>query len=207
MNNYDYITGAFTKDGDNTNLEVNNLNVSCVTSKNNKFELDSDGNLTVQSLNAKSISNETLLNIMYPIGSIYLSVNDTNPSTVFGGQWEQIKDTFLLGCGDKYTNGVTGGEASHVLTVAEMPNHNHSASTNTAGGHRHTFKGWWTTKGDGSATYACVARATQNDAAEYGSFSTAGDHSHTVTINNTGDGQAHNNMPPYIAVYMWKRIS
>lgn len=207
MNNYDYINDAFTKDGDNTNLEVNNLNVSCITTKNNKFELDNDGNLTVQSINAKSMTADTLLNIMYPIGSIYLSVNDTNPSTIFGGQWEQIKDTFLLGCGDKYENGTTGGEASHVLTVAEMPNHNHSGSTNTAGGHRHTFKGWWTTKGDGSTTYACVARATQNDAAEYGSFSTAGDHSHTVTINNTGDGQAHNNMPPYIAVYMWKRIS
>ena len=63
MNNYDYITNAFTKDGDNTNLDVNNLNVSCITSKNNKFELDSSGNLTVQSINAKSMSAENLINI------------------------------------------------------------------------------------------------------------------------------------------------
>lgn len=204
---FQYIIDAFTKDGNTTNLEVNNLKTSCITSKDNNFELDSNGNLTVKSINAESISPAVLLNAVYPIGSIYMSINETNPSTIFGGQWEQIKDKFLLSCGDTYTNGATGGEATHRLTTSEMPSHNHSAGTNTAGGHRHTFKGWWTTKGDGSTTYACVARTTQNDAAEYGSFSTAGDHSHTVTINNTGDGQAHNNMPPYMAVYMWKRIS
>lgn len=207
MNEYDYITEAFTKEGENTNLEVNNLNVDCITSKNDKFELDSNGNLTVQSLNVQSIATSALLNAMYPIGSIYMSINEANPSTIFGGQWEQIKDKFLLSCGDTYTNGTTGGEATHMLTQSEMPSHNHSAGTNTTGGHRHTFKGWWTTKGDGSTAYACVARSEQADAAEYGSFATAGAHSHTVTINNTGDGQAHNNMPPYMAVYMWKRIS
>lgn len=205
MNEYDYITNAFTKKGENTNLEVNNLNVSCITSKNNKFELDSEGNLNVKSINVESIT--PLLNSFYPIGAIYMSINETNPSTIFGGEWEQIKDRFLLSCGDTYTNGTTGGEASHTLTTKEMPSHSHSAGTNTTGGHRHSFSGWWTTKGDGSATYACVARSQQNDPAEYGSFSTEGNHSHTVTINNTGDGQAHNNMPPFIAVYMWKRIS
>ena len=207
MNEYDYITNAFTKKGENTNLEINNLNVSCITSKNNKFELDSEGNLTVKTLNVESISTSALLNAMYPIGSIYMSVNETDPSTIFGGQWEQVKNKLLSACGDTYQNGTTGGEATHILNTNEIPVHNHVASTNTTGGHRHTFTGWWTTKGDGSTAYACVARATQNDAPEYGSFATAGEHSHTVTVNNTGGGQAHNNMPPYMAVYMWKRIS
>lgn len=207
MNEYDYIVNAFTKEGENTNLEVNNLNLSCITSKNNKFEIDSNGNITAQSINAGSISSQALLNAVYPIGSIYMSINATDPSTIFGGTWEQIRDKFLLSCGDTYQNGATGGEATHVLTTNEIPVHSHVASTNTTGGHRHTFTGWWTTKGDGSTTYACVARTQQADAAEYGSFSTAGDHSHTVTVNNTGGGQAHNNMPPYLAVYMWKRIS
>ncbi len=207
MNNYDYITNAFTRDGNNTNLEVNNLNVGCITSTNNNFELDSNGNLTVNSITANNIIGQAVANAVYPVGSIYMSINATNPSTLFGGQWEQLKDKFLLGCGDIYQNGTTGGEASHVLTTSEIPSHNHSASTNSTGGHRHTFKGWWTTKGDGSATYACVARTQQNDAAEYGSFASAGEHSHTVTVNNTGDGQAHNNMPPYLSIYMWKRIS
>lgn len=203
----DYIIDAFTRDGNNTNLEVNNLNVGCITSTNNNFELDSNGNLTVNSITANNIIGQAVANAVYPVGSIYMSINSTNPSTLFGGQWEQLKDKFLLGCGDIYQNGTTGGEASHVLTTSEMPSHNHSASTNSTGGHRHTFKGWWTTKGDGSATYACVARTQQNDAVEYGSFATAGEHSHTVTVNNTGDGQAHNNMPPYLSIYMWKRIS
>lgn len=203
----DYIIDAFTRDGNNTNLEVNNLNVGCITSTNNNFELDSNGNLIVNSITANNIIGQAVANAVYPVGSIYMSINSTNPSTLFGGQWEQLKDKFLLGCGDIYQNGTTGGEASHVLTTSEMPSHNHSASTNSTGGHRHTFKGWWTTKGDGSATYACVARTQQNDAVEYGSFATAGEHSHTVTVNNTGDGQAHNNMPPYLSIYMWKRIS
>ncbi len=203
----DYIIDAFTRDGNNTNLEVNNLNVGCITSTNNNFELDSNGNLTVNSITANNIIGQAVANAVYPVGSIYMSVNSTNPSTLFGGQWEQLKDKFLLGCGDIYQNGTTGGEASHVLTTSEMPSHNHSASTNSTGGHRHTFKGWWTTKGDGSATYACVARTQQNDPVEYGSFATAGEHSHTVTVNNTGGGQSHNNMPPYLSVYMWKRIS
>ena len=203
----DYIIDAFTRDGNNTNLEVNNLNVGCITSTNNNFELDSNGNLTVNSITANNIIGQAVANAVYPVGSIYMSVNSTNPSTLFGGQWEQLKDKFLLGCGDIYQNGITGGEASHVLTTSEMPSHNHSASTNSTGGHRHTFKGWWTTKGDGSATYACVARTQQNDPVEYGSFATAGEHSHTVTVNNTGGGVAHNNMPPYLSIYMWKRIS
>lgn len=203
----DYIIDAFTRDGNNTNLEVNNLNVGCITSTNNNFELDSNGNLTVNSITANNIIGQAVANAVYPVGSIYMSINATNPSTLFGGQWEQLKDKFLLGCGDIYQNGTTGGEASHVLTTSEMPSHNHSASTNSTGGHRHTFKGWWTTKGDGSTTYACVARTQQNDPVEYGSFATAGEHSHTVTVNNTGGGVAHNNMPPYLSIYMWKRIS
>ena len=203
----DYIIDAFTRDGNNTNLEVNNLTAGCISSSNNNFELDSNGNLTVNSITTNSIIGQAVANAVYPVGAIYLSINNTNPSTLFGGQWEQLKDKFLLGCGDTYQNGATGGEASHTLTSTEMPSHTHSASTNSTGGHRHTFKGWWTTKGDGSTAYACVARTEQNDPVEYGSFATAGEHSHTVTINNTGDGQAHNNMPPYLAVYMWKRIS
>lgn len=204
---YDYIIDAFTRDGNNTNLEVNNLNVGCITSTNNNFELDSNGNLTVNSITANSIGGQAIANLLYPVGSIYLAVNSTNPSTLFGGTWERIQDKFLLGCGSTYSNGSTGGEASHTLTTNEMPSHNHSASTNTTGGHRHTFKGWWTTTGGGTSQYACVSRSELSDAPEYGSFATAGDHSHTVTVNNNGGGQAHNNMPPYLAVYMWKRVS
>lgn len=199
----EYITDAFTREGNNTNLEVNNLNVGCITSTNNKFELDSNGNLTVQSLTVQN--QNTGSNNIYPVGSIYMSVNETNPSTLFGGTWEQLRDKFLLGCGDIYQNGTTGGEANHTLTTGEMPSHNHTATTNTTGAHRHGYNGWWGYAA-GSAK-GSVANERLSDSERWDPFNSAGAHSHTVSINNTGDNQAHNNMPPYLAVYMWKRVS
>lgn len=201
----DYIIDAFTRDGNNTNLEVNNLNVGCITSTNNNFELDSNGNLTVNSITANSIIGNVVANAVYPVGSIYLSVSSTNPSTIFGGQWEQIKDKFLLACGDTYQANTTGGEASHILTTNEMPAHNHTGTTNTTGAHRHGYNGWWTF-GAGNVEGA-IANSRLSDGERWDPFNSAGDHSHTLNVNNTGGGQAHNNMPPYLTVYMWKRIS
>ena len=62
----------------------------------------------------------------YPVGSIYMSVNSTNPGELFGGTWKQIQGRFLLGQGSGYSAGAMGGEASHTLTVAEMPSHYHA---------------------------------------------------------------------------------
>lgn len=61
----------------------------------------------------------------YPVGSIYLSVNSTNPSSLFGGSWTQLKDRFLLAAGTSYSAGSTGGEATHTLKESEMPEHSH----------------------------------------------------------------------------------
>ena len=66
-----------------------------------------------------------LLNKIYPIGAIYMSVDSTDPGTFIGGTWEQIEDTFLLSAGTTYTAGDTGGEATHTMTVDEMPAHRH----------------------------------------------------------------------------------
>lgn len=123
-----------------------------------------------------------MIDMMYPVGSIYLSVNDVDPTTIFGGTWERIKDRFLLGCGDTYTNGSLGGEATHTLTIDEMPTH------------RHSLDGYW---GAGNG----LNGATLNNAA--GNFGTAS----YEPIQEAGGNQPHNNMPPYLAVYMWKRTS
>jgi microcystin-dependent protein len=82
-----------------------------------------------------------VLNHVYPVGSIYMSVVSTSPAELFGGTWEQLKDRFLLGAGDTYTAGDTGGAANHTLTVDEMPSHNHS------------FTGSAVTSGDISANH------------------------------------------------------
>ena len=123
-------------------------------------------------------SNGASLESVYPVGSIYLSVLETNPATLFGfGTWEQIKDKFLLAAGDTYAAGSEGGEATHTLTVDEMPAHTHTANALTTSGGQYYESGHG---GSGSWGFG-------------------------VTTSATGGGQAHNNMPPYLAVYMWQR--
>lgn len=217
MQEHDYIVNAFTKEGANTNLEVNNLKVGCITSKNNKFELDQEGNLTVKSIKAVDgiALNNAILSSIYPVGSIYMNVNSINPGSLFGGVWEQLKDRFLLGCGATYSNGIAGGEASHILSSEEMPWHFHnvSLSTNEAGVHQHGV--WATFTGSSHNHYYDPGDALSNGSnggTKYGnphSIHIAGNHTHSVNGNTVGagGGQPHNNMPPYLTVYMWKRVS
>ena len=268
--------------------------------------------------------------LMYPVGSIYISVNSTSPATLFGGTWEQIEDTFLLAAGSSYTAGDTGGEAIHVLTSDEMPSHKHTftgsqVSTSSAGAHTHTAqsagahthttdsKGAHThtaqsagahthtaqsngahthdkgtmnitgsfrfnpdasnasvdakgtasgafTAQNGQSSWSAVAstsgevslgfdfaanknwtgstssngahtHSTDSQGAHTHSTDSQGNHTHTAqsagshthstdsqgshthtvtasgTISNSGGGTAHNNMPPYLAVYVWKRTA
>ena len=85
------------------------------------------------------ILKENFLNLVYPVGSIYWSSNNTNPGTLFGGTWTQIKDRFILAAGDYYSNGATGGAATVTLTVSNMPSHSHSFTpSGTVGSHTHT---------------------------------------------------------------------
>lgn len=119
-------------------------------------------------------------NLIYPVGSIYMSTVNVNPATLFGGTWEQLEDRFLLGAGTTYTAGDTGGEATHTLTVDEMPSHDHSY---TSGANGINSGGQIPQRGFGSGTTS------------------------TLSVGSAGDGAAHNNMPPYIVVYMWKRLT
>lgn len=146
-----------------------------------------------------------LLDNIYPIGSIFISTNTTNPSTYFGGTWERIKGRFLLAADDStYKIGSTGGEATHTLTTAEIPSHNHTGSTNSTGAHRHDL--YYRTVYSAGDDYNAVCRPSAGTAiSNY--MDSAGNHKHTFTTANTGSGNAHNNMPPYLVVYIWKRIS
>ncbi len=151
---------------------------------------------------------------MYPVGSIYLSVNSTNPATLFGGTWVQLKDRFLLGAGSSYTNGSTGGAATVTLQSSQIPAHNHKATFGSgkaasAGSHKHTIGADY--DGAGGSGYATIHKATTGAQYMAGTTSSNGSHTHTVTgsvsVQNTGGGGAHNNMPPYLTVYMWKRTA
>ncbi len=81
-----------------------------------------------EQLENMSTTAETLLKA-YPVGSIYISIKPTNPSELFGGEWAPMKDRFLLGVGDIYkvVNDI-GGEATHKLTVNEIPYHTHQVT-------------------------------------------------------------------------------
>lgn len=132
----------------------------------------------------------TFLNLVYPIGAIYLSLSSTNPGTLFGGTWEQLKDRFLLGAGDSYSVGGTGGEATHTLTEAELPNIQGTLPHMAYGEYKLT--GVFTFDTGGNSNYEAKNSDTKNS---------------SRYLMNFGNNEAHNNMPPYLTVYMWKRVS
>jgi hypothetical protein len=124
--------------------------------------------------------------LVYPVGAIYMSTVATNPSTLFGfGTWERIQDTFLLAAGSTYSAGSTGGEATHTLTEGEIPAHRHTITYPNAGG----------PYGDAAIGYPESSNTTKTWLAEM------------CKTESVGGGTAHNNMPPYLAVYVWKRTA
>ena len=152
---------------------------------------------------------ETTLQRVYPVGSIYMSTVTTNPAELFGfGTWEAMPAGRVLLAqgqsewGTNYTAGSKGGEATHQLTVGEMPEHRHSGSISSAGEHKHAIQ----CKGESGASNGVSSWYARNwQRTEY--TDSTGNHSHTVTINNAGNNEGHNNIQPYIAICIWKRIS
>ncbi|MGI6117844.1 MAG: phage baseplate protein [Bilifractor sp.] len=125
------------------------------------------------------------LESVYPVGAIYISTVSTSPATLFGfGTWEAIEGKFLLASSDTYTAGSTGGEATHTLTGAEMP------------AHSHRVKGW---------AYKVTPVTTSSQTAPTWPITQHDNYSGRTDM--AGSTQPHNNMPPYLAVYMWKRTA
>lgn len=173
----------------------------------------------------KPTSMQSIADMIYPIGSIYMSANSTSPAILFGGTWIQIQDTFLLTAGSTYSAGDTGGSTihtpegtlsggavgNHTLTVAEIPQHTHSYLKPTL-------------------QYGSSSETTDNITPQVnssGSGTTGGFYSDRWSntalrsVNNTGGGGAHNHsftqpiftgtaqntMPPYLVVYAWQRTA
>ena len=179
------------------------------------------------------------LDSIYPIGSVYISINHTNPGTIFGGTWERFGNgKVLVGVDENDTDFSTvehsGGEKEHALTTAEMPSHSHGLNNHTHSLNNHTHNlGTLTTsqhEGHRHATYRTqnAASGTARYAAQYsannpGETELGGQHTHTISGttqgNNgstgvssgnttaTGSGESHNNLQPYITVYMWLRTA
>ena len=170
---------------------------------------------------------------VYPVGSIYMSTASTSPAVLFGGTWEALdQGRVLIGANATYPAGSSGGSESVTLTSSQIPQHSHTASAESAGGHTHS-RGSMDIKGKTQMgvldSYRALEGAFYSGASEYGvrpnangnypsvsfqasknwsgSTSSSGDHSHTVTIGNAGGGGSHSNMQPYLSVYMWKRTA
>ena len=139
---------------------------------------------TTQHLLLNADIREQFLDFFYPVGSFFLSSDSRDPAETFGGTWEKISDRFLVGAGNKYKLNSRGGEEEHVLTEAEMPNHNHVIEPY---GGRFAWGGDFTKDGPASGN---------------GWRSELSKH----VTSKVGGGKAHNNMPPYLAVLIWKRI-
>ncbi|MBQ3330800.1 MAG: hypothetical protein IJG87_06440 [Ruminococcus sp.] len=143
------------------------------------------------------IRGRTIADLIYPVGSIYMSVNSISPAALFGGTWEQIEDTFLLSAGSTYTPGNTGGSATHAHTTG-----NCTLTVNQIPSHTHGLKGWRYGHNQKYDNY-CASYTQLSDAASSNTpiLATGGGQAHNH--GNTGDGSS---LPPYLVVYMWKRV-
>lgn len=133
--------------------------------------------------------------LIYPVGSIYMSVNNTNPGTLFGGTWEQIKDRFLLSAGSTYTAGNTGGSATHTHTLTN--------------GYAQATYNWISNENRLVLNHKTVGayianRYTTTAAPSYIDQNLGGI---TDAISLGGNTDSSSNMPPYLVVYMWVRTA
>lgn len=165
--------------------QKSSVGVNCLPSQSDVLQLGESAWLTAQGA--------------YPVGAIYLSVTDVNPAALFGGTWERIaQGRFLIGAGANAANttdywgsypagaenfpaGEMGGEVKHTLTVDEMPSHSHPERLEWS-----NIKAWGLT-GTGQDANAVVDQGNSTE--------------------STGGGKPHNNLPPYLVVFMWKRVS
>ena len=172
-----------------------------------------DGNVTVAGQLAAvslTVGGRTLLDLLYPVGSLYLSAAETDPGTVLGGAWQRIEDRFLLAAGQTYAAGTTGGQAALTLTEQQLPAHIHHVegftsvdSTTHDHGVPNIAQG-----GSGSGAYA-ESWGGGSGSRELRSDAICINHDHTVDMDSqsAGGGQPFDILPPYLAVYVWQRLS
>ena len=185
----------------------------------------------------QNLLQQEIVNLIYPVGSIYMSLNSTDPATLFGGTWTAIEGRFLIGSSSSYTAGTTGGSAtinlahSHTtnagttgetaITVEQMPWHGHQVRAhNNAGttGTAYYYNGATKTNSTAAQSPNLTWKGTTFKAAQSGAGDQVGG------ADPVGGGQAHthsqvsvgtdsqlsssqSNMPPYLAVYMWRRTA
>lgn len=194
-------TSGGTSSGDIADNSVTTQKIADGAVTESKLSEDLKGKI-----NNSSSGTNINFNDIYPVGSIYMSVNSTNPSELFGGTWEQIKDRFLLGAGVGYAAGETGGEEKHTLTIDEMPAHSHKLVT------AHSTPMLSDDKNNiirSTNVNKYIAGNGTNGSSSFYTYVLLADNSNTTpsagVSETVGKGKTIDIIPPYLAVYMWRR--
>ena len=214
--------------------------------------IDALGGTKDDRANAPSIRavKEDVFNLIYPVGSIYMSVNNVSPATLFGGEWESLENRFLVGAGSGYSAGSKGGSDSADITHTHNMEHTHTMAHTHSMNHTHPFNlpdhqhisstGYDQNEFYWAQAYGSEVVDTQNayvvkpsyqqlgkarlalTSGVYGavggntgasSAGFTGDASTSTTSGssaaNTGESSkgSISTVPPYLAVYMWKRVA
>lgn len=165
---------------------------------------------------------QTIIDSIYIVGQIVEYASNVNPNDLYPWQtWEQIKDVFTLASGDKYSIGQTGGVSTVTLTVAQIPEHIHTASVQNASltgrinGSANSSNGYNSNPLSGSGVFSGSGAFNgygeggewNRGTATWAGLNFGGTHNHDISIETTGGGEAHNNMPPYLVTIKWKRTA
>lgn len=197
------LTAIKTVDGAGSGLDADLLDGYNTGNNSGNIPI-SNGNLNTN-LNAEKVGGYTvasLLSAMYPVGSIYMSISPVNPAGLFGGTWESLPDKFLVGAGTTFGAGSSGGAMTHIHSIAA---HLHGLAAGFAMISMYTGYNYikriavaaWTDNQKTTGTYSASATSNSYGAALGG-----------TTDNNAAQNTSDvSHLPPYLAVYMWKRTA
>lgn len=191
--------------------------VGKVSEADKTFEVAEDWDVRVYGKLLKDYI-QSFIKTMYPVGSIYMSVNATNPSAYFGGTWVawgagRVPVGINTADGNFNTVEKAGGAATVALSAAQMPAHTHGAGTlknASNGAHTHNLQNQKAAWGvDGGGNRVLVDATSGYTAVTNKKTTSAGGHAHTISgaTASAGSGSAHSNLQPYIVCYMWKRTA
>lgn len=142
------------------------------------------------------------IDLIYPIGSIYMSVINNSPEQLFGGKWQQIQDSFLLACGTNHQAGETGGTETHTHNYGIQAG-GYYCETGLVENDNAGILSYNTSNTPSKTGWSSVGSMTMkmNNGVEASSKSSSATHYRSI-----GNTSYTNNMPPYLAVYVWKRV-
>ena len=176
--------------------EKNSVGINCLPTKTKSLEIK----------DKVIINDKLLIDLIYPVGSVYISTNNVSPQTFFGGTWEAFATgRTLVGIDTSQTDfnpvGKTGGAKTHTLTVAQMPSHEGHMYDNF------NDTGWVDRGGDTNSYYLNVTGSAGYGKYENRPYKVVSGNELVMQGYSKGEGQAHNNLQPYVVVFMWKRVS